>query len=93
MSRMKQPFRLLSFEYTPTSPLAWDLLDELFASLGLERNQKRRAKAKDIESRRTALLQIVSTLLITLNMTERHYCSRTIKRNSFSKEDFVSSLI
>ena len=88
MSRMKQPFRLLSFEYTPTSPLAWDLLDELFASLGLERNQKRRAKAKDIESRRTALLQIVSTLLITLNMTERHYCSRTIKRNSFSKEDF-----
>ena len=88
MNLMDQPFRLLSFEYTPSSPLSQDLLETLFDTLALERSQTRRVKSKDIITRRHALDQIISSLLITLNMTEGHYCSRTIQRSSFTKEDF-----
>ena len=38
--------------------------------------------------RKDALDQIVSSLLVTLDMTEGHYCSRTIQRSSFTKEGF-----
>tara|TARA_B100000768_G_scaffold171079_1_gene178064 strand:+ start:124 stop:444 length:321 start_codon:yes stop_codon:yes gene_type:complete len=85
---MDQPFRLLSFDYTPSSPLSQSLLKTLFDTLGLERSQTRRVKPKDIIIRKDALDQIVSSLLVTLDMTEGHYCSRTIKRSSFTKEAF-----
>ena len=88
MNLMDQPFRLLSFEYTPSSPLSQSLLETLFNTLALERNQTRRVKSKDIITRRHALDQIVSSLLVTLDMTEGQYCSRTIQRSSFTKEDF-----
>lgn len=88
MNLMDQPFKSFSFEYTPSSPLSQSLLKTLFDTLGLERNQTRRVKSKDIITRRHALDQIVSSLLITLDMTEGHYCSRTIQRSSYTKEDF-----
>ena len=88
MNLMDQPFRLLSFDYTPSSPLSQSLLKTLFDTLGLERSQTRRVKPKDIIIRKHALDQIVSSLLVTLDMTEGHYCSRTIQRSSFTKEAF-----
>ena len=88
MNLMNQPFRSLSFEYTPSSPLSQSLLKTLFDTLALERSQTRRVKPKDLIIRKDALDQIVSSLLVTLNMTKGQYCSRTIQRSSFTKEDF-----
>ena len=46
MDLMNQPFRLLSFEYTPSSPLAQSLLETLFDTLALERSHQRSDKSR-----------------------------------------------
>ena len=88
MNLLDESFRSLSFEYTPSSPLAQSLLKTLFDKFALERNQTRRVKSKDIIAKKHTLHQMVSSLSVTPNMTEEHFRSRTIQRSSFTKEDF-----
>ena len=83
-----QSFTPLSLTYLPSSPLAKGIFKDLFTTLILDRSSSRKARPKDIETKTVALHQIVSSLLIHLKMTEGRYCSRTIKRSSFTAEDF-----
>jgi len=88
MSVKEQPFIPLSLGYLPSSLEAKGTFKDLFTTLRLDRSNSRKARPKDIETKSVALHQIVSSLLIDLKMTEGRYCSRTIKRSSFTAEDF-----
>ena len=88
MSSKDQSFIPLSFIYLPSSLEAKGTFKDLFTTLRLDRSSSRTARPKDIETKSVALHQIVSSLLIDLKMTEGRYCSRTIKRSSFTAEDF-----
>ena len=88
MSSKDQSFIPLLFIYLPSSLEAKGAFKDLFTTLRLDRSNSRTARPKDIETKTVALHQIVSSLLIDLKMTEGRYCSRTIKRSSFTVEDF-----
>ena len=88
MSSKDQSFIPLSFIYLPSSLEAKDTFKDLFTTLRLDRSSSRTARPKDIETKSVALHQIVSSLLIDLKMTEGRYCSRTIRRDTFTSEDF-----
>jgi hypothetical protein len=88
MSSKDQSFIPLSFIYLPSSLEAKEAFENLFTTLKLDRSSSRTARPKDIETKSVALHQIVSNLLVDLEMTEGRYCSRTIKRSSFTGEDF-----
>jgi len=83
-----QSFTPLSLTYLPSSLEAKGTFKDLFTTLMLDRSSSRTARPKDIETKTAALHQIVSSLIVDLKMTEGRYCSRTIKRSSFTGEDF-----
>ena len=88
MSPKDQSFIPLLFIYLPSSLEAKGTFKDLFTTLRLDRSSSRTARLKDIETKSAALHQIVSSLLIDLKMTEGRYCSRTIRRDTFTSEDF-----
>jgi hypothetical protein len=71
----------------PSSPEAKGAFKDLLTTLRLDRSNSRTARPKDIETKTVALHEIVSSLFIDLKMTEGRYCSRTIKRSSFTGKD------
>ena len=88
MLSQDQSFTPLSLTYLPSSLEAKGTFNDLFTTLMLDRSSSRTARPKDIETKTAALHQIVSSLIVDLKMTEGRYCSRTIKRSSFTGEDF-----
>ena len=88
MSSKDQSFIPLSFIYLPSSLEAKGTFKDLFNTLRLDRSSSRTARPKDIKTKTAALHQIVSSLLIDLKMTEGRYRSCSIRRDTFTSEDF-----